>query len=130
MIITERKYPKSVKEILILGAGVRESKKVVMAVEEDRPRRISKRYRAVESEIRAVSQAASRYHNIYLELHDASNEEKKNGFLKDLPDNVLEAREAAWKSWRKNSKVYKRQKRLARKVADWNWKLVRVFTLM
>ena len=88
MITTERKYPKSVKEIHILGSGARECKKVVIDVEEDRPRRVSKRYRDLESEIRAVSQASRRYHDTYLELHDASNEEKKNGSLKDLPDNV------------------------------------------
>ena len=130
MITTERKYPTSVKEIHILGSGARECKKVVIDVEEDRPRRVSKRYRDLESEIRAVSQASRRYHDTYLELHDASNEEKKNGSLKDLPDNVLDAREAAWKSWRKNSRVYKNQKRWARKAVDWNWKLVRVFTLV
>src|SRR5687768_294347 len=123
-ITTERKYPKSVKEILILGGDARECKKIVIAVEDDRPLRVSKRYRDLESELRAVSQASRRYHDTYLELHDTSNEEKKNGSLKDLPENVLDAREAAWKSWRKNSRVYKNQKRWARKVVDWNWKLV------
>lgn len=117
MITAERKFPKSVRKILILGAPGAEPAEVElgMTAEEFRTRKVSKVFRPFEAEMRASAQAGQRYYAKYLELHDVSNEEDKDGSIGRLARNVWTARKAAWKTLAKTSPLLKRQKKFYRR---------------
>lgn len=120
MSTSERKYPKSVRKIVVLGAGGAEPKKVDLGMtpEQIRTRKVSKAYRPVEAEMHAAALAAQRYSNKYLELHDAANEEDKNGSLEHAGKNMRAAHKAAWKTLVKTSPTLKRQKKLFRQLVQ------------
>ncbi len=109
---TVRKYPGSVKSVYIMGSGSEKGHKVDIRTEEEiaLQRKTSRRYRPWEKEIRAVSLANAKYFNTYIEEHDASNDKRKNGALKDMPKNARKARKAALKTLKSNSKYFKQVK--------------------
>lgn len=120
MSTSERKYPKSIKKIVVLGTGGAESKKVDLGMtpEQFRTRKVSKMYRPYEAELHAAALAAQKYSNKYLELHDAANEDTKNGSIERVGQNVRAAHKAAWKTLTKTSPALKQQKKLFRSLAQ------------
>jgi hypothetical protein len=63
-----------------------------------RRRRGSKRLRPLEKALRRLGRAQAEAGALYLERHDASNERKKNGWLKDLGKNVRKAQRRGLKA--------------------------------
>ncbi len=118
MSTSERKYPKSIKKIVVLGAGGLESKKMDLGAtpEQLRTRKVSKSYRPFEAEVHAAALAAQHYSNKYLELHDTANEDRKNGSIVRVGHNVKAAQKAAWKTLTKTSPTLKRQKKFFRQL--------------
>ncbi len=57
--------------------------------------------------MRVMFEAAGEYFNTYGKLHNASNEQKKDGSLKQFGDNARKAHNAALKHLKKNSKSWK-----------------------
>lgn len=56
-----------------------------------RRRRVSKRLRPMEKMLRNTAKRQARVASIYLALHDRSNRRRKNGWVKDLRENVVKA---------------------------------------
>jgi hypothetical protein len=103
---TAKKYPRAVKAIYVAGAGGEEGREVnVDSSESDRTTHVSKMYRDWDREVRAMSMAASEFFRTYLENHDASNEEIKDGSVKHFAKNTIKAHKAAFKVLKKHSKA-------------------------
>jgi hypothetical protein len=120
MSTCERKYPKSIKKIVVLDPIAVETKQVDLGMtpEQRRTRKVSKVYRPFEAEVHAAALAAQRYSTKYLELHDAANEERKDGSIERAGQNIKAAHKAAWKTLTKASPTLKRQKKLFRQLAQ------------
>jgi hypothetical protein len=106
---SNRKFPEEVEGIYIMGENSQEGEKLDLHTDEelDRRRNVSKKFRNVELDIRAIHLAASAYFKTFIELHDASNSRKKNGSLQEFPKNVRKARKEALKTLRDNSENFK-----------------------
>jgi len=63
-------------------------------------------YRGWDREIRAMSLAAGEFFKAYVEQHDASNEQTRDGALKHFGKNTVKAHKAAVKVLKNNSKVF------------------------
>jgi len=104
---SEKKYPKEVKAIYIAGAEGEKGREIdVDSSESDRPSNVSKMYRGWDREARAMSMAAREFFKTYLDLHEASNEETKDGAIKHLGKNTVKAHKAAFKVLKNNSKLF------------------------
>jgi hypothetical protein len=121
MSTSPRKYPKSIKKILVLDVAGAEPKKVDlgMTAEEYRTRKVSKAYRPFEAEVHAAALAAQRYSNKYLELHETANQEEKDGSVEHMGQHVREAQREAWKVFRRKSPSLKRQRKFFRQLVQW-----------
>jgi hypothetical protein len=104
---TAKKYPKAVKAIYIAGVDGEEAREIdVDPSDSDRGTHVSKMYREWDREVRAMSMAAAEFFKTYLENHDSSNEELKDGSVKHFAKNAIKAHKAAFKVLKKHSKAF------------------------
>lgn len=105
--MSHKKYPKEVQAIYIAGAAGKEGREVDGNLfDKDLQSHVSKAYRGWDREFRAMSLAASEFFKTYVEQHDASNEQTKDGAIKHLGKNTVKAHKAAIKVLKNNSKVF------------------------
>ncbi|GEM_PF-5199759 len=103
---TAKKYPKEVRGIYIAGKAGEEGREVEMDRPEGGDPNVSRAHRDWDREVRAMALAAGKFFNTYLELHQASNEETRDGAVKHFAKNALKAQKAAVKTLQNNSKVF------------------------
>lgn len=104
---SETKYPKAVRAIYIAGKDGEAGRNVdVDSSESNGEEKVSKAYRGWDREIRAMSMAGRKFYNTYLELHEASNEQSKDGSIKHFGKNTIKAHKAALNVLRNNSKAF------------------------
>lgn len=102
-----RKYPKEVKAIYIAGAPGEKGRKVEAETSEsEKAPRVSKMTRDWDREVRVYATAASEFFKTYLEHHEASNAETRDGGLKHFGKNAVKAHKAAFKVLQNNSKAF------------------------
>ena len=102
-----KKYPRSVRGIYVAGIGGEEGRKVeVDPSDANNDENGSQHSKKAERELRALALAGSQFFSTYLELHNASNEQAKDGSLKDLGKNAIKAHKAGMKVLQTNSKAF------------------------
>lgn len=104
---SETKYPKAVRAIYVVGKDGETGRDIdVDSSESNGEAKVSKAYRGWDREIRAMSMAGRKFYNTYLELHEASNEQSKDGSIKHFGKNTIKAHKAALNVLRNNSKAF------------------------
>lgn len=104
---SETKYPKAVRAIYVAGKNGEAGRDIdVDSSESTGDTNVSKAYRGWDREIRAMSMAGRKFYNTYLELHEASNEESKDGSIKHFGKNTIKAHKAALNVLKNNSKAF------------------------
>jgi Family of unknown function (DUF6312) len=107
MINSETKYPKAVRAIYIAGKDDEAGRDVnVGNFESSRREWREKSNRTWDHEFRAMAMAGSKFFNTYLELHEASNEETKDGAIKHMAKNTIKAHKAALNVLKNQSKAF------------------------
>ena len=107
MSTSTSKYPKSVRGIYVAGVNGEKGRKVETDGEASSGGpRVSKAYRGWDREVRAMSLAAGEFFKVYLENHDASNEQTRDGAAKHFGKNAIKAHKAAITVLKDNSKVF------------------------
>jgi hypothetical protein len=102
-----KKYPKAVRAIYVAGQGGEEGRAVEVDTGEPVSRaNVSRQYRDWNREVRAMSLAAAEFFKTYIEHHDSSNEETRDGAIKHFGKNAVKAHKAALKVLQNNSKVF------------------------
>jgi hypothetical protein len=90
------------RRVTIVPVQTAESGGPVVVYERKRKRRKGSRvFRGIEKLVRRSARAKKVYANTYLDRHEASNEKKKDGWLRDRRYNKLRARRKAIKVLRK-----------------------------
>ena len=101
-----KKYPKAVKSIYIAGKDSEEGRKVEFDSSESNGRpKLSKALRGFDQEVRAFHLAAGEFFKTYIEQHDASNAQTRDGALKQFGKNTVKAHKAAFNVYKDNSKA-------------------------
>jgi len=98
-----RQYGRAVRRIIVLTptTAPRVVQPVVLYEKKPRrPRRVSRLLRPLEAAVRKTSEAERAAMDTYVELHNRSNERKRNGWLRDMGRNVYKAFRAARKRLR------------------------------
>jgi hypothetical protein len=104
---TPRKYPESVQSIYIAGVGGKEGRKLEVDTEESLGQEmVSKAHRVWDREVRAMSLAGAKFFETYGQLHEASNEQTKDGAMKHFGKNAIKAHKSALKVLRGHSKMF------------------------
>lgn len=104
---SNKKYPTAVKSIYVAGTGGEGGREIeVNSIESKLKAKISKGYQGWDHELRAQAIAGSKFFSTYLELHEASNEQTKDGSLKHFGKNTIKAQKAALKVLKDKSKAF------------------------
>jgi hypothetical protein len=85
------KLPKSVRQVIVLGTSNGTTTPVVIYGGSAEKKKGSKMLRPIEKAARRFAKKQSVAASAYLERHERSNADKKNGWVKDIKKNVTKS---------------------------------------